>query len=208
MASWFFHSLLYSKHIETHDVPEEMRDLFHLGCFAPDLVAERSLKKQTHFGFGPNKIPIRYQIEKYKKAFSYSNLVGPDELWFHRGYLLHLRTDAIWMKNCIRPFLPKFLLSSARWRDAGTLYYGEMIAIDEYFRSKYLHFDAEAVSLRLLSGARIPTFFPTNLDAGRAQDVIGLLSRTRGNLSNEMITRFIRERSVDRFLEEVCAVSL
>ena len=40
MASRFFHSLIYSKYIEQHDVPEEFRDVLHVGCFAPDLVAK------------------------------------------------------------------------------------------------------------------------------------------------------------------------
>lgn len=208
MASWFFHSLIYSIYIEQNNVPEEARAAFHLGCFAPDLVADRSQKKQTHYVFGLlNEFPIRYRIKRYQKEVRYSQLRDPVKTWFHRGYLLHLKTDAIWLKKCVHRMLPRFLLSSESWREAGRLYYEEMIAVDAFYRSKHLQYNTEAASIRLFADNQILDFFPDNLDQSKVNDVMELFSENKVNLTNEMNTRFIRERNVNEFLNMTSTVS-
>ena len=156
MSSWFFHSLVFFRYTERHDIPDEYKSVFHLGCFAPDLVTKRASKKETHYGFGLNKLPLRYGIKKYIQETRYLLLSDQEEVWFHRGYLLHLRIDAIWLKKCLFPAIPKFLLSSTAWREGGKIYYGEMATIDRFYRSKYSRYHAEERSTDLLANAKIP----------------------------------------------------
>ena len=208
VASWFFHSLIYSRYTENHRIPESFKPLFHLGCFAPDLVADKSRKKQSHFGLGVGRIPIRYQIAKYKRQFQYQKLKDLAQIWFHRGYLLHLMTDSYWVRRCLHPCLAKFLFSSARWSEAGRIYYGEMVAIDAFFRSAYARYDSESTSIDLLETTEIPGFFPRFLDPNKIRDVIQLLSNTQKNVSGLLKTEYIREDMVHAFLNQTCEISL
>ncbi len=65
------HSLIFSKYTQRHDIPEEYKRIFHLGCFAPDSVSSQYQKKETYMGFGLNRIPLffrRYWIFPRLKA--------------------------------------------------------------------------------------------------------------------------------------------
>ena len=202
MASWHFHSLVFQNYIDRTDVPLEHLPLFHLGCFAPDLVREQPLKKITHLGVGFMKFPLYFQIGKFKKNISYQHITDESEKWFYRGYLLHLLTDSVWVKCCMYPFVVRLLLSKEKLRDAGTSYYADMIEIDSYYRNLNHGSNPESASIKLLQEVEKPVFWPDTLSFGRTESVVKLLSETMGNSSKHLRLSFISPKNVERFISK------
>lgn len=169
---------------------------------------EGSQKRKTHFVLGFDGTPFRYRIQTFKRAVGYSAISDPAATWFYKGYLLHLITDANWMKRCIFPAGLRYLFSRNRASDLRELYYQEMIETDAYFRCRFQHHESEVRSLRLLADTRQPSFFPGNLNYRAVDDIVRVLSETRTRFSDKLPSKFLRETDVDRFIEKSCNAQL
>ncbi len=208
MASWQFHSLIFSKYTRGHEIPDASKKAFLLGCFAPDLVSRRQDKKETHLGFGPNRMPLFFQMNKHRKKCDPQNVTGSEMRWFYKGYLLHMEIDACWLKFCGHPFAFRYLMSSGKLKDAGVAYYDDMIEIDKYYRFKYSELQSEMESMRLLEDIRVPSYFPEILDFSKVERVTELFSATYTNEKDKIKTMFLDERKIHEFFRKICEVEI
>ena len=157
----------------------------------------------THRGVGLMKFPLYFQIGKFKKAVGYKHILSEAEKWFYRGYLLHLHTDSIWVKCCMYPFAMNLLTSKVNIRDAGTIYYNEMVQIDSFYRYLLQGSKPESISIRLLRSIDKPAFWPDTLFFDGIDVVVKLLGETKDNYSEQLDISLISAKNVDRFLSKV-----
>jgi hypothetical protein len=133
-------------------------------------------------------------------------MADPDMLWFYKGYLLHMETDACWIRHCMHPFALKYLMSGGKWKDTGTAYYDDMIEVDKYYRSKYAEYQSEAEVMELLQDTQEPAFLPEMLLFSMIERVKELLLATHTSRKDVIRTKYLDEKRVHTFFEKICAV--
>ena len=208
MASWQFHSLFAIRHMSAAGVPEAHRQAFHLGCFAPDLVRDRRLKKDTHYQFGVGGVALGYRIGRFRLEADRHRDGSPDQAWFYRGYLLHLLIDSLWLKRCVVPAVLRFAVSPSVWGDTRSLHYPEMMRADAYIRYLNRDLGAEAESLRLFAESRQPEYFPESLAFDAIEEIVGVLEKTCTVFSETLDTRILRERDLQCLVDRTMAITI
>ena len=207
MASWHFHNHVSVQLQISVGVPQKWAAVFHLGCFAPDLVERSADKRDTHFTVDIGTVPFYpFSLRRFLRWSAPYAALSARHRWFYRGYAVHLLMDRCWMHECAYPFLARRLFAGVASQATYAAYYADMLAYDSYHRHLAGR-EFYEVSIGLLRGVDVAELLPPILTPTKITDLIGVLEKTRGTTTHTYAAKYVPWHRVSRFLNRSEAVS-